>query len=67
MNKINVDNLFKILSEVSDESVDSSRPLLERMSEYQLLVDEKMYDLMKNIHYEKKFAILDKVVEKLGL
>lgn len=59
MNKINVDNLFKILSEVSDESVDSSRPLLERMSEYQLLVDEKMYDLMKNIHYEKKFAILD--------
>lgn len=53
MNKINVDNLFKILSEVSDESVDSSRPLLERMSEYQLLVDEKMYDLMKNIHYER--------------
>lgn len=37
MNKINVDNLFKILSDVSDESVDSSRPLLEKMSEYQLL------------------------------
>lgn len=61
MSKTNIEELFGILSEVSNESVSSNRELFEKMSDYQLVIDEKMYDLMKEIHYEKKFAIIDEL------